>query len=57
MDSPCINVCIISPTDGLCEGCRRTRHEIARWASYSDDERRTIMEELKFRGPPTRTTR
>ncbi|WP_439542066.1 DUF1289 domain-containing protein [Hyphomicrobium sp.] len=57
MESPCIAICVISLSDGLCEGCRRSRHEIARWSSYSDSERRAIMQELKTRGPPTRTTR
>lgn len=57
MESPCIAVCIISATDGLCEGCRRSRLEIARWSSYTDSERRQIMQDLKFRGPPTRTKR
>ena len=29
--SPCIRVCILDPETGLCEGCGRTREEIARW--------------------------
>jgi predicted Fe-S protein YdhL (DUF1289 family) len=49
MESPCIKVCIIDPANGLCEGCRRSRHEIARWSSYTDSERRSIMQELKTR--------
>ncbi|HML44251.1 MAG: DUF1289 domain-containing protein [Hyphomicrobium zavarzinii] len=49
MDSPCIKVCVINPKDGLCDGCLRSRHEIARWSSYSDAERRTIMQALKQR--------
>jgi predicted Fe-S protein YdhL (DUF1289 family) len=51
MESPCIKLCVISPVDGLCEGCRRSRHEIAGWSSYSDAERRAIMVELKTRTP------
>lgn len=51
METPCIKVCVISPSDGLCEGCRRSRHEIARWSSYSDAERRAIMQDLKTRKP------
>jgi len=51
MESPCTKVCEIDPADGLCRGCRRTRHEIARWGSYSDEERRTLMRELPLRGP------
>ena len=41
--SPCIGICQLG-ADGLCEGCLRTGHEIARWISMSDDERRFIME-------------
>lgn len=52
MDSPCIKICVIDPRNGLCEGCRRSRHEIARWSSYSDAERRAIMQELKHRPKP-----
>ncbi|HRN84143.1 MAG TPA: DUF1289 domain-containing protein [Hyphomicrobium sp.] len=49
MDSPCIKRCAIDSRDGLCEGCRRSRHEIALWSSYSDAERREIMLALKTR--------
>lgn len=49
MESPCVGICVISPKDGLCDGCFRSRHEIARWSSYSDAERRAIMQELKQR--------
>lgn len=51
METPCVKVCIIDPADGLCTGCRRSRHEIAHWSSYTDTERRTIMQELKTRAP------
>ncbi len=51
MGSPCIKVCVIDPAHGLCEGCGRSRHEIARWSSYTDSERRSIMQELKTRAP------
>jgi predicted Fe-S protein YdhL (DUF1289 family) len=51
METPCINICVIDPANGLCEGCRRSRHEIACWSSYTDAERRSIMQELKTRTP------
>jgi predicted Fe-S protein YdhL (DUF1289 family) len=51
MESPCVNICVIDPADGLCQGCHRSRHEIASWSSYSDAERRAIMQELKLRIP------
>ncbi|WP_334145827.1 DUF1289 domain-containing protein [Hyphomicrobium sp.] len=55
MESPCIKICVIDPADGLCEGCRRSRHEIARWTSYTDAERRRIMAELATRAPRARS--
>jgi len=51
METPCVKICEIDPEDGLCQGCRRSRHEIARWSSYTDSERRRIMQELKTRAP------
>ena len=49
MESPCIKVCEIDETRGLCTGCGRTRHEIAGWTSYTDDGRRRIMADLPAR--------
>ncbi len=56
MESPCIKLCVINARDGLCEGCRRSRHEIACWSSYSDAERREIMRTLKHRPKPASAT-
>jgi uncharacterized protein len=49
IESPCVDVCVIDPDSGLCEGCARTLEEIAGWAAYSTDERRRIMAELERR--------
>ena len=62
MESPCILVCSIDLKTGLCFGCGRTRDEIAGWMSYTNDERRAIMEDLPVRletveRPPRRETR
>ncbi|MBN8808720.1 MAG: DUF1289 domain-containing protein [Sphingomonas sp.] len=46
--SPCINVCRIG-RDRLCEGCRRTTAEIARWTSMTPAERDAVMAELPGR--------
>ncbi|MBC7647915.1 MAG: DUF1289 domain-containing protein [Vitreoscilla sp.] len=35
--SPCISVCRMHPITGLCEGCFRTRDEIAAWGNAGDD--------------------
>lgn len=47
--SPCINVCVIDATTGLCAGCGRTLAEIAAWSGLDDGERRKIMAELPER--------
>ena len=44
--SPCIKVCQMDPQRGLCLGCARTLDEIARWASMSDAERDSVMNQL-----------
>ncbi|MCD6681892.1 MAG: DUF1289 domain-containing protein [Burkholderiaceae bacterium] len=40
--SPCISVCRIDPSNGLCEGCLRTLDEIACWGAMNDDARRSV---------------
>jgi hypothetical protein len=47
--SPCIKVCVIDGTTGLCAGCARTRAEIAAWSAMSDAERNRIMTLLPAR--------
>lgn len=49
VSSPCIRVCLIDPETGLCEGCGRTREEIARWYRLPEEERVRIMAELPER--------
>lgn len=41
--TPCIGVCRLDAS-GLCEGCLRSREEIARWRDLSDAERRHMMD-------------
>ncbi|NTJ67009.1 DUF1289 domain-containing protein [Agrobacterium rhizogenes] len=62
MLTPCILVCSIDQNTGYCFGCGRTSAEIGAWMSYSDDERRHIMEMLperltKVERKPRRETR
>ena len=49
ISSPCTRVCILDPETGLCEGCGRTREEIARWYALSEEERLAIMSGLDER--------
>ena len=51
--SPCINICRMNQDTGWCEGCLRTRNEIAAWSGMDDasklnvwallDERRRLL--------------
>lgn len=49
IESPCVQVCMIHPTTGLCVGCRRTGDEIATWSRLDPAERRRIMDDLPQR--------
>ncbi|MCF3973709.1 DUF1289 domain-containing protein [Paracoccus salsus] len=49
--SPCVNICVIHPHEGLCVGCLRTLDEIACWASLSAAARRQVLAELPDRKP------
>ncbi|MFZ2386479.1 MAG: DUF1289 domain-containing protein [Polaromonas sp.] len=40
--SPCISICRMSAVSGLCEGCFRTRDEIAGWSSAGHDGKRAL---------------
>lgn len=51
MESPCVNICIMHPREGLCVGCYRTLDEIVAWAGMTPAERRAIMDDLAARKP------
>lgn len=40
--SPCVSICSMNAATGLCEGCFRTRGEIAAWSSAGNDGKRRI---------------
>ncbi|MBS0480056.1 MAG: DUF1289 domain-containing protein [Proteobacteria bacterium] len=48
VESPCVNICTIGK-DRLCEGCRRSIDEIARWSRMTPAERDAVMAELANR--------
>ena len=50
--TPCIKVCVIDGTSGLCMGCFRSLPEVAGWARLSEETRESLMAEL-----PTRRSR
>jgi predicted Fe-S protein YdhL (DUF1289 family) len=47
--SPCIGVCRLDPTSGLCAGCMRTLDEIACWPTADEAERLAIVQNLRAR--------
>lgn len=47
--TPCIKVCVIDGTSGLCLGCYRTLNEVAGWARLSAETRDNLMAELPGR--------
>jgi predicted Fe-S protein YdhL (DUF1289 family) len=51
IESPCVKVCVIHPSAGICVGCHRTGDEIAAWSRLTPEARRAIMAELPGRAP------
>ena len=49
IDSPCNNICKINPENGLCLGCARTSKEITNWSIYTEEEKKNVLKEIKFR--------
>ncbi len=47
--SPCIQVCQIDRTRGLCLGCGRSGDEIQNWLQYSEAQRDAVMASLPER--------
>ena len=47
--SPCISVCRMNAASGLCEGCFRTRDEIAQWSGAGDAAKRHIWKTIEQR--------
>jgi predicted Fe-S protein YdhL (DUF1289 family) len=49
LPSPCINVCQMNASSGLCQGCWRTIAEIVAWGTAGEAEKRTIWLAIKHR--------
>ncbi len=47
--SPCTSVCRMNARTDLCEGCFRTRAEIAGWSSAGDDGKRAVWRTIEQR--------
>ena len=55
IETPCIKVCTLDASTGLCLGCGRTIDEVAGWSRMSPAERTRIMAELPSRLAMRRT--
>jgi hypothetical protein len=49
LPSPCIGLCTMRPSSGLCDGCLRTIAEIVEWGHASEADKLLIWRELKRR--------
>ena len=55
--SPCVKICLMHPTEGLCLGCLRTVDEITAWSQLSPEARRAVLSDLPSRAPRLRRRR
>ena len=49
LPSPCVSICKLNKSTGFCEGCFRTKNEIALWPSMNNDERLSLLPMLRER--------
>ena len=49
IQSPCIKICVIHPSERLCTGCHRTIEEISSWSRLPSEQRNQIINELPKR--------
>jgi len=47
--SPCIGVCAMNESSGLCEGCFRTIDEIRAWWDMDNDGKAQVMQVIEQR--------
>jgi predicted Fe-S protein YdhL (DUF1289 family) len=55
--SPCIDVCRMNPSAGLCDGCFRTIDEIASWSSFDDTQKAAVLKQAEARKKGPRVVR
>jgi predicted Fe-S protein YdhL (DUF1289 family) len=49
LPSPCVSVCQMDPSDGVCLGCYRTRGEIASWRTMDEVDQQKLLDILSER--------
>lgn len=47
--SPCVSVCQMDPSSGLCAGCLRSLQEIGAWSALDDAARRACWSRIADR--------
>ncbi len=47
--SPCVSVCVVHPTEGLCEGCLRSLDEIGAWGQMHSVQQREVWQNIQVR--------
>jgi predicted Fe-S protein YdhL (DUF1289 family) len=47
--SPCVSVCVVHPTLGLCEGCLRNIEEIGAWGQMPSAQQRQVWQQIQQR--------
>jgi predicted Fe-S protein YdhL (DUF1289 family) len=43
VQSPCVEICQLDPSSGMCLGCFRTMDEIASWIELTDIEKQSVL--------------
>lgn len=51
VQSPCVKLCVVHPTERLCVGCLRSIDEITAWSRMTSDARAAIIADLPSRAP------
>ena len=49
VQSPCIDVCSMDDSTGLCLGCYRTMNEIQQWWSLNNLQKQALVEQANAR--------
>ena len=49
IESPCIKICLVHPSEKICTGCYRTIDEISVWSKLPPEERRRLIQALPTR--------
>ena len=49
ISTPCVQVCMVDGSIGICIGCGRTSAEITAWGRLSEPERQAVMSGLAAR--------